>query len=74
MPESVLSLVEHKRDISKYNVQILENIAEAYFNDMSKYIINKGESLKISKLYRSIPTQLGNKANKFQYSKIESKA
>lgn len=74
MPESVLSLVEYKRDISKYNVQILENIAEAYFNDMSKYIINKGESLKISKLYRSIPTQLGNKANKFQYSKIESKA
>lgn len=70
MPESVLSLVKSERDISGYDTSVLDNIIEAYFNDMSKYIINKSESLKIENIYKSVPSQLASKTNKFLFSKV----
>jgi len=74
MPASVLSLVKANRDMTKYDSKILEDIIDAYFNDMSRYVINKPESLKIEKLYRSVPNQLANSTNRFQYTRIERKA
>ena len=74
MPEAVDNLVNISGDLTKYNKIILKNIIEAYFNDMDKYVISNSESLKIEKLYKSIPTQLANESKKFQYSKIEKNA
>ena len=41
---------------------------------MDKYVLNNAEALKIERTYRSIPTQLGNLSNKFQFSKIDKDA
>ena len=38
---------------------------------MNKYIKNKSEGVKNERIYKSIPSQLGNASHKFQYSKIE---
>ena len=38
---------------------------------MNKYVNNKYEAAKNESIYRSIPVQIGNKSNKFQYAKIE---
>ena len=74
MPESVLNLIENNEDISKYNLKILQNIVEAYFEDMTKYVKSDNETLKIKKIYESIPSQLSNETKKFQFSKIEKNA
>ena len=41
---------------------------------MNKYVENKFEASKIEKIYKSIPAQLGNQSNKFQYGKISTDA
>ena len=74
MPESINNLLEIDKDIINYNQNILKNIVEAYLNDMNKYVTNNSEKVKIEKTYKSIPSQLGNESNKFQYSKISSNA
>lgn len=74
MPESVRNMVDVHLDVSKYNSNILKNIISSYFKDMDKYVLNNAEALKIERTYRSIPTQLGNLSNKFQFSKIDKDA
>lgn len=74
MPESVKNMVDVKCDVIKYDKTILSNIIDSYFKDMDKYVDNNSEALKIERTYRSIPTQLSNPSNKFQYSKIISGA
>lgn len=74
MPESVKYMVNINKDIIKYDSNILNTIIESYFNDMNKYVENNTESLRIREMYKSIPSQLANKSNKFQYSKIENNA
>ena len=41
---------------------------------MTKYVTNKTESLRIEKTYNSVPVQLTNEAQKFQYAKIDNNA
>ena len=41
---------------------------------MDKYVSSNAEELKIEKIYDSIPSQLLNSSNKFQFSKIVSGA
>ena len=41
---------------------------------MGKYVTNNSETIKILSTYKSIPYQLTNKSNKFQYSKITNGA
>lgn len=74
MPESVKNMVDVKCDVIKYDRNILSNIIESYFKDMDKYVENNSEALKIERTYKSIPSQIANLANKFQYSKIVSGA
>lgn len=74
MPASVQNIVEVEGDITKYNHSILNDIIESYFKDMDKYVISNAETLKIERTYKSIPSQLSNESNKFQYSKITSSA
>lgn len=70
MPDSIKELVSENVEIMKYDGAIITSIISSYFNDMGKYVTNNSETIKILSIYKSIPFQLGNKSNKFQYSKI----
>lgn len=74
MPESVQNMVNVNCDIIKYDGKIKNNIISSYFEDMKRYVENNSEALKIKKTYNSIPSQLANDSNKFQFSKIEKNA
>ncbi len=74
MPEAVKNLIENDKDILKFDKTIIEDIYQSYLNDMNKYVDNKFEASKIENIYKSIPSQLGNQSNKFQYGKISSNA
>ena len=74
MPEAVKDLLNNEKDILKFDKTIIEDIINSYLNDMNKYVQNKSETVKIEKLYKSIPSQLGNQSNKFQYGKISTDA
>ena len=74
MPEAVKNLVTNNKDILKFDSTIISDIIESYLNDMTKYVENKAETVKIEYIYKSVPAQLGNMSNKFQYGKIDSNA
>jgi len=74
MPEAIKNLFKNEKDILKFDKTIIEDIIISYLNDMNKYVKNHYESVKIENIYRSIPSQLGNKSNKFQYGKVSSNA
>ena len=74
MPEAVKNIIANEKDILKFDKTIIEDIYQSYLNDMNKYVSNKFEASKIETIYKSIPSQLGNMSNKFQYGKISSNA
>jgi predicted AAA+ superfamily ATPase len=71
MPEAVWNMTENGNDVLLFDSSILSNIRDSYLSDMNKYVAGAAESTKIEAVYRSIPAQLGNKANKFQYSEVK---
>lgn len=71
MPESVSNMLRANGDYIKYDKSILNDILDSYFKDMNKYVTSDAEALKINRVYASLPSQLANISNKFQYSKIE---
>ena len=74
MPQVVQNIVDVKQNIFDFDKNIVKNIIESYLNDMNQYILNNTEKSRIEAIYKSIPSQLGNVSNKFQYSKINSNA
>jgi predicted AAA+ superfamily ATPase len=74
MPEAVRSCVDAQKDLTRFDEGILDAIVTAYFDDMNRYVSNNSEALRIERAYRSIPIQLSNRANKFQYAKIARSA
>ena len=74
MPAYVKNYIENNQDLIKTDKTILNDIIEEYFKDMRKHIDNKSLSLKVEETYKSIPSQLSNESNKFQYTKISPKA
>lgn len=74
MPEVVLDLVNKDLNYALYDRCLINDIVDSYLNDMSKYVLNVKESLKIKSTYLSVPSQISNESKKFQYSKIESGA
>ena len=74
MPQAVQNIVDVNQNIFDFDKDIIRNIIESYLNDMNQYIFNNTEKSKIEAIYKSIPSQLGNVSNKFQYSKINSNA
>lgn len=74
MPESIKSYINSKENIFEYKEKIKKDIIQSYISDMSKYIENVFEGAKIEQIYKSIPSQLGNRSKKFQYAKISKNA
>ena len=74
MPQAVQNIVDVNQNIFDFDKNIVKNIIESYLNDMNQYILNNTEKSRIEAIYKSIPSQLGNVSNKFQYSKINSSA
>ena len=74
MPESIKSMVSAKGDYIKYDTSVLSDILSSYFKDMDKYVTSEAEALKISRVYNSLPSQLSNLSNKFQFSKVNKGA
>ncbi len=71
MPEAVFDFVQKNCNIMSFDRIILKNIIQMYLSDMNKYTINHNESVKIEKIYQSIPKQLGKENHKFQYKFVE---
>ena len=74
MPEVVENFISEGMNILEIDKELIEDIVNSYINDMNKYVNNKYEAAKNESIYRSIPVQVGNKSNKFQYTKIEKNA
>lgn len=74
MPATVNNIIDVDKDILKYNKKINQNIISGYISDMKKYVKDATETIRIENTYHSIPTQIGNKSHKFQYSKINTGA
>lgn len=74
MPEAVINFVENGQDILKFDSKITSNIVYMYIADMNKYTISNSESIKIEKIYKSIPSQLAKENKKFRYALVEESA
>ena len=74
MPASINNILSVDKDIMNYNKKIIKNIINGYLSDMKKYVKDATETVRIENIYNSISTQIGNKSNKFQYSKVRSGA
>ena len=74
MPDSIKELINKKDDYYNYDLTVLNDIIADYQNDMNNHVTNISETLKINKIYKSLPSQLQNASKKFQYSVIDSNA
>lgn len=74
MPAAVLDYKNVKEDILLWNRNILKNIILSYLADMNRYTLNNRESVKIEKVYNTIPTSLAKENKKFRYVDIEKGA
>lgn len=74
MPAAVGNIMKVNKNIFEFDEHIIKDIITSYLNDMNKYVTNITETAKIEAIYKSIPSQLGNNSNKFQYLKINQNA
>ncbi len=73
MPAAVQEYIKNDYNISKMNDDLHRIIITSYLADMAKYTENT-ESIKNTKIYNSIPKQLGKENKKFKYSLVEKNA
>lgn len=74
MPDSIKELINKKDDYYNYDLTVLNDIVADYQNDMNNHVTNIAETLRINKIYKSLPSQLQNASKKFQYSVVDSNA
>ena len=74
MPAAILDYKNVNEDILLWNRNILKNIILSYLADMNKYTLNNSESVKIEKVYNTIPSSLAKENKKFKYVDIEKGA
>lgn len=72
MPNVLNNFLENHMNIANINKDIVKQIIEAYFDDMSKYADAK-ETIRIKNLYSSIPSQLAKENQKFIFTMINEK-
>ena len=73
MPVAILNYIDNEKNITKFDDEINNIIITSYIADMAKYTQNI-ESIRNSRIYNSIPAQLGKENKKFKYSLIEKSA
>ncbi len=73
MPVAVLNYLQHNKNIFDFEDDTLNMIITAYLADMSKYTENM-EAIRNTKIYNSLPAQLGKGNKKFKYSLVENSA
>lgn len=71
MPEAVNNFIENQLDILKFDEHIISDIKDMYIADMQKYVRNSFETVKIEKVYKSIPSQLAKENKNFKYNFVE---
>ena len=74
LPEAVLNFINNNQDIMLFDRNIASSIVNMYINDMTKYTLSKNESIKIEKVYKSIPKHLAKENKKFQFKIVENDA
>ena len=74
MPAVINNYREVNEEILLLNKGIVQNIIMSYLADMSKYTLNNTESVRIEKVYKTIPSSLAKENKKFQYADIEKGA
>ena len=57
-----------------FDRNIALSIVNLYISDMTKYTLSKNESIKIEKVYKSIPKHLAKENKKFQFKIVENDA
>jgi predicted AAA+ superfamily ATPase len=70
MPAVISRFIETGNDLVLFDRQITDDIITGYLADMTKYA-DKVSSVKIHKIYRSIPDQLAKTTTKFMYKLVE---
>lgn len=70
MPQVINNFLENDMEVVRLNKNVIEQIIKAYFEDMKKYTDNK-ESVRITNLYSSIPSQLAKENQKFVFTQID---
>ena len=73
MPAIILEYIQNNRSILKVTDDFHRIVITSYLVDMAKYTENT-ESIKNTKIYQSIPKQLGKENKKFKYSLVEKSA
>lgn len=73
MPGNITQYIQKNKNINQYEDSYTSNIITAYMADMAKYTENT-EAIKNTKIYNSIPSQLGKPNKKFKYSIVEKSA
>lgn len=73
MPDNILQYIQVGYNINQYEDNQANNIITAYMADMAKYTENT-EAVKNTKIYNSIPGQLGKPNKKFKYSVVDKSA
>lgn len=73
MPDNITQYIQNGCNINNYEDHHTNNIITAYMADMAKYTENT-EAVKNTKIYNSIPMQLGKPNKKFKYSIVEKSA
>ena len=74
MPEAVENYIKVNEEILLWDKSIVKDIKTSYLADMNKYTESNIESVKIEKVYNTIPNILAKENRKFKYSEIEKTA
>jgi len=74
MPEVISNFVDSNCDLTKFDLSIKTEILKSYRGDMTKYIRNASEKMKIERLFESIPSQLKEQNPRFFVGRIDSNA
>ena len=70
MPAAVAKFVEQNKDLVAFDKQIITDILTGYLADMTKYA-GEVNSVKIHRVYRSMPAQLAKANAKFIYKLVD---
>lgn len=73
MPEVIQNFIDNDKALEKMNILKIKDIVDIYEQDMTKYVYNKTESLRIRRIYDNIIPQLSKGNPKFTFAKLDLK-